>query len=133
MDKALAYTNNRRISWSVEPEWPFPPELIKSSTVPFFGWLLPFNTNEKITCNKMNTLIENWPDRFNETSVYVLDMFKDSEDDMQDYLTRTMAVAFEGDFYIYNYIYIYIYNIIFIMIMIIMILIITTNNLFYRC
>ena len=96
MDNALIYTNKKRISRAVEPEWPFPPDKTKSTTHPFHGWLKPFRSDEKVNCAKMNTLIENWPDRFNETSVYILDMFKDSEDDMQDFLTRTMAVAFEG-------------------------------------
>ena len=89
------YVNKKRANRMAEPECPFPPVAF-SSEYTFNGWLEKFNDEEKDICVDMNVLIENWPDRFNETSVYVLDMFKDSEDDMQDYLTRTMAVAFEG-------------------------------------
>ena len=95
MEHAMIYVNKKRANRMAEPECPFPPVAF-SSEYAFNGWLEKFNDEEKDICVDMNVLIENWPDRFNETSVYVLDMFKDSEDDMQDYLTRTMAVAFEG-------------------------------------
>ena len=95
MEHAMIYVNKKRASRSAEPDCPFPP-IAFSNEYAYNGWLEKFNDDEKEMCVDMNVLIENWPDRFNETSVYVLDMFKDSEDDMQDYLTRTMAVAFEG-------------------------------------
>lgn len=75
-------------------EGPYPDAMASSYVHP--GWLKPFDTLHKRDCKAVNILCENWPDGFNETSVFTLDMFGHSEDDMQDYLTKTMAVAFEG-------------------------------------
>jgi len=58
------------------------------------GWLMPFNTHYVSDCCKMNALIENFPHRFDPRSVYVVDMFRTSGDELQDRITQTMSVVF---------------------------------------
>lgn len=45
---------------------------------------------------QLNILIENFPDRYNPDSVLQIDMFHTSEEKLQDQLTKTMSVVFEG-------------------------------------
>lgn len=94
MDHAVEFHTNRKTNRKEVPELPFPEEMPDGYRHPL--WLGPFSNNTKQDCRLANILIENFPDRFNETSVFVLDMFKHSEEDLQDYLTQTLAVAFEG-------------------------------------
>jgi hypothetical protein len=57
-------------------------------------WLKPFDENHISDCRKMNILLENWPSQFNEDSVFIVDMFSTTEDELQDRLTQTMGVVF---------------------------------------
>lgn len=60
-------------------------------------WLLPFNKEEVASCVALNILLENWPDRHNPQSVFIVDLFATVEDDVQDRITQTMAVVFEAE------------------------------------
>ena len=57
-------------------------------------WLKPFDANHISDCQKLNILLENWPSKFNEDSVFIVDMFSTTEDELQDRLTQTMGVVF---------------------------------------
>ena len=46
----------------------------------------------------INVLVENWPDRHNRSSMFVIDMFETTEDDVQDLLTQTIKVVFAGEY-----------------------------------
>ena len=59
-------------------------------------WLREFDVVESSTAVKMNVLLENWPDRFSEASVFIVDTFQTTEDDVQDRITQTMGVVFES-------------------------------------
>lgn len=94
MENALRYHVKNKVSRSEIPEIPYPEDM--SPDYCHENWLRKFNPEHRRDCAMVNVLIENWPDRFNETSVCILDMFKHTEDDLQDSLTQTLAVAFEG-------------------------------------
>ena len=57
-------------------------------------WLKPFDRNHLSDCRKLNILLENWPSLFNEDSVFIVDMFSTTEDELQDKVTQTMGVVF---------------------------------------
>mmetsp|Transcript_19826 Transcript_19826/g.33346 ORF Transcript_19826/g.33346 Transcript_19826/m.33346 type:complete len:850 (+) Transcript_19826:52-2601(+) len=57
-------------------------------------WLKPFDQDHMDACKKLNILLENWPSQFNEDSVFIVDMFSTTEDELQDRLTQTMGVVF---------------------------------------
>ena len=59
-------------------------------------WLKEFDSVQCSTAVKMNVLLENWPDRFSEASIFVVDTFQTTEDDVQDRITQTMGVVFES-------------------------------------
>lgn len=59
-------------------------------------WLFEFDAKHTRIAREMNVLLENWPDRFNTSSVFAVDMFLTSEDEVQDRITQTMAVVFES-------------------------------------
>jgi hypothetical protein len=94
MEKAILYHNKKKLNRKEVPELPFPDNM--PANYLHTHWLAAFDEPHRLDCQEVNVLIENWPDRFNETSVFVLDMFKHTEDDMQDFLTQTLAIAFEG-------------------------------------
>lgn len=94
MENATYYLNRKKTNKNELPICPYPDVIEKAYRHPH--WLKPFDKYHRDQCRTINVLIENLPDNFNETSVYVLDMFEQTEDEIQDYLTQTMAVAFEG-------------------------------------
>lgn len=94
MENALRYHVKNKVNRAELPEIPYPEDMPEPYS--HHNWLRHFNPEHRSDCSKVNVLIENWPDRFNETSVFLLDMFKHTDEDMQDYLTQTLAVAFEG-------------------------------------
>lgn len=51
-------------------------------------WLHPFDTSHTLMAQEMNVLLENWPDRFNQASIFAVDIFATSEDEVQDRITR---------------------------------------------
>ena len=57
-------------------------------------WLKPFDENHISDCEKLNILLENWPSKFKEDSVLIVDMFAITDDELQDKLTQTMGVLF---------------------------------------
>ena len=57
-------------------------------------WLKPFDEDHVSDCQQLNILLENWPSKFNEDSIFVVDMFSTTEDELQDKLTQTMGVVF---------------------------------------
>lgn len=77
---------------------PFHPDMSlgNNNTAPF--WQKPFDREEIECCNRINILVENFPDRFNPQSVFIVDMFSTTEDDVQDQITKTMAVVFEAEY-----------------------------------
>ena len=48
------------------------------------------------SCQMLNILLDNFPYSFNPLSVLDIDMFTMTEEKLQDSLTKTMSVAFEG-------------------------------------
>ena len=87
----------------IDPEFdmPVPNEVAYNVRMPEEGWqqedwLKAFDRPHTRTAFKMNALLENWPDRFSEASVFVVDTFVTTEDDVQDRITQTMAVVFES-------------------------------------
>lgn len=87
----------------IDPEFdmPVPNEVAYYVKMPDEGWqqddwLKAFDRPHTRTAFKMNALLENWPDRFSEASVFVVDTFLTTEDDVQDRITQTMGVVFES-------------------------------------
>ena len=91
VDKLL---QQRRHNPGARPELPFPAEYPGYYTHPNFLW--PFSAEDIAVCRRLNILIENFPDRYNPASVLQIDMFTTSEERLQDQLTKTMSVVFEG-------------------------------------
>ena len=48
------------------------------------------------SCMTLNIFMENFPAGYNPLSVLAIDMFTMTEEKLQDQLTKTMSVAFEG-------------------------------------
>jgi len=94
IENAKWYNKRRKINKDIAPVCPYPDIIDKKYRHP--KWLKPFDVYHRNQCREANVFIENFPDNFNEASVYVMDMFEHSEDEIQDRLTQTMAVAFEG-------------------------------------
>ena len=55
-----------------------------------------FDENIIASCQMLNILLDNFPYSFNPLSVLDIDMFVMTEEKLQDSLTKTMSVAFEG-------------------------------------
>ena len=55
-----------------------------------------FDDNIIASCQMLNILLDNFPYSFNPLSVLDIDMFTMTEEKLQDSLTKTMSVAFEG-------------------------------------
>jgi len=58
----------------------------------FVGQLLP---SEYDSCRQLNVLASNWPDRFNPSSLLVIDMWDDTIESLQDSLTKSMSSVSE--------------------------------------
>jgi hypothetical protein len=84
----------RRTQPNARPEQPFQYEYPKGYT--HRRWLEAFDDLDTGICRQLNILIENFPDRYNPASVLQIDMFNTSEEKLQDQLTKTMSVVFEG-------------------------------------
>ena len=54
----------------------------------FVGQLLP---SEYDSCRQLNVLASNWPDRFNQSSLLIIDMWDDTIESLQDSLTKSMS------------------------------------------
>jgi hypothetical protein len=86
----------------IDPDYPFSEsEIAYSVKMPDEGWiekdwLKAFDKSHTTTAVKMNVLLENWPDRFSEASIFIVDTFHTTEDDVQDRITQTMGVVFES-------------------------------------
>lgn len=63
-------------------------------------WLKPFEKSSDILKSSKRTtvLMENWSERFNPMSVFIVDLFKIAEDEVQDRITQTMAVVTEAHY-----------------------------------
>jgi len=74
------------------------------SMLPYFKtsleryWLKPFDDNLLKSGKRATVLMENWSDRFNPMSVFIVDLFKIAEDEVQDRITQTMAVVTEAHY-----------------------------------
>jgi hypothetical protein len=77
---------------SAIPKRPYPDTMKPGYHHPH--WLMPFDAKHVNDCRRMNALIENFPFRFDPRSVYVVDMFRTSGDELQDRITQTMSVVF---------------------------------------
>ncbi len=94
LTKVDKFLQKRRLNPSVRPEQPFKTSLPSNYSHP--RWLWPFGPDNRTICRQLNILIENFPDRYNPSSVLQIDMFNTSEEKLQDQLTKTMSVVFEG-------------------------------------
>jgi hypothetical protein len=92
LEKADKLVKARRKKPSSIPERPFADDLKPGDY--HNGWLSPFNAEHVSDCNKMNVAIENFPHRFDPSSVFIVDLFHTSGDELQDKITQTMAVVF---------------------------------------
>lgn len=92
LEKAEKLAKARRKKPNSAPERPFPDNMEIGYHHP--SWLDPFDEKHLSDCNKMNVLIENFPHRFNPASVFIVDLFQTSGDDLQDKITQTMSVVF---------------------------------------
>lgn len=59
-------------------------------------YLWPFDNKMLQSCMTLNIFMENFPASYNPLSVLAIDMFSMTEEKLQDQLTKTMSVAFEG-------------------------------------
>jgi hypothetical protein len=59
-------------------------------------YLWPFDNKMLQSCMTLNIFMENFPASYNPLSVLAIDMFTMTEEKLQDQLTKTMSVAFEG-------------------------------------
>lgn len=82
----------RRKLPSAIPERPFPDDMVPGYH--HRQWLKPFDSTHVADCNKLNVAVENFPHRFNPSSIFVVDLFHTSGDDLQDKITQTMSVVF---------------------------------------
>ena len=95
LKKVDTFLVKRRANPSARPEMPFKPNMPDNYRDP--RWLEPFGIDYEIKiCKMLNILIENFPDRYNPASVLLIDMFNTSEEKLQDQLTKTMSIVFEG-------------------------------------
>ena len=92
--KVETFLRKKRVNPTTRPEPPFKTNLPINYTHP--RWLWPFAHDHLEICRQLNILIENFPDRYNPASVLQIDMFHTSEERLQDQLTKTMSVVFEG-------------------------------------
>ena len=92
--KVEQFLNKKRSNPTVRPVQPFKTSLPQNYSHP--RWLWQFGPDVKASCRLLNILIENFPDRYNSASVLQIDMFNTSEEKLQDQLTKTMSVVFEG-------------------------------------
>jgi len=94
LSKVDSFLLKRRMDPLARPEQPFKTELPEGYL--HNRWLWPFTEDEFESCRMLNILIENFPDRYNPGSILLIDMFNTSEEKLQDQLTKTMSVVFEG-------------------------------------
>jgi hypothetical protein len=94
LDKAETYLKKKKLDKKARPAHPFKTNSPDGYIHP--GFKVPFNSEQKKAARKLNILIEHFPENYNSSSVLVIDMFNISEDKLQDQLTKTMSVAFEG-------------------------------------
>ena len=95
LQKVEAFLAKKRTNPHARPEMPFRSNIpVDSYSHP--RWLTPFGEHEIDICRQLNILIENFPDRYNPASILQIDMFDTSEEKLQDQLTKTMSVVFEG-------------------------------------
>lgn len=95
LTKVESFLAKRKTNPKIRPEQPFKSNLPSVYSHP--RWLDYFEKKERDICKKLNILIENFPvDRFIPTSVLQIDMFNTTEERLQDQLTKTMSVVFEG-------------------------------------
>ena len=92
--KVDQFLQRKRSNPSARPEPPFKTDLPLNYSHP--RWLHPFGRENIECCKQLNILIENFPDRYNPSSILRIDMFNTSEEKLQDQLTKTMSVVFEG-------------------------------------
>ena len=95
LTKVESFLQKKRMNPRARPDPPFKTNLPSNYSHP--RWLNPFEEDYEIRiCKMLNILIENFPDRYNPASVLQIDMFNTSEEKLQDQLTKTMSVVFEG-------------------------------------
>lgn len=92
--KVDAYLRKKRANPNTRPDHPFGTNLPMDYQHP--RWIKGFSKDNLESCRHLNILIENFPDRYNPASVLQIDMFNTSEEKLQDQLTKTMSVVFEG-------------------------------------
>jgi hypothetical protein len=59
-------------------------------------YIWPFDEHLIAACKDLNIMMDNFPSNYNPLSILSIDMFTMTEEKLQDQLTKTMSVAFEG-------------------------------------
>lgn len=77
VDKWVQQKRNKQLANNELPQRAFPDDIAPGFQPP--SWLLPMDQSHIVCCNMMNLLLENWPDRHNKASVFVIDMFDTPE------------------------------------------------------
>lgn len=96
LEKVDRWQEKKRLNVSARPEQPFRIDIPDDQVYRHPQWIFPFDDVHKRVCRTLNILIENFPDRYNPSTILRIDMFRTSEERLQDQLTKTMAVVFEG-------------------------------------
>jgi len=96
LEKVDKWLSKKRVNASARPEQPFKVDIPDGYQYNHPWYAQPFNEYQVDMAKTLNILIENFPDRYNPSTVLRIDMFKTSEERLQDQLTKTMAVVFEG-------------------------------------
>ena len=78
----------------MRPNRPFEINMNEGYLSEKYVWRFDSKTVE--SCQALNILLDNFPHTFNPLSVLDIDMFTMTEEKLQDQLTKTMSVAFEG-------------------------------------
>lgn len=94
LKKADEYINNRKLNPKAKPGKPFKLDLPQNYHHDRYVW--PFDNDDLTACQELNILMDNFPSTYNPLSVLMIDMFTMTEEKLQDQLTKTMSVAFEG-------------------------------------
>jgi hypothetical protein len=94
LKKADDYMNKKKLNPKAKPSKPFKLDLPPNYHHDRYIW--PFSDDDIMACKELNILMDNFPSTYNPLSVLAIDMFTMTEEKLQDQLTKTMSVAFEG-------------------------------------
>ena len=94
LKRARDFAKARRHNIKARPKRPFEINMPHQFLAERYLWR--FDDKMISSCQSLNILLDNFPHTFNPLSVMDIDMFTMTEEKLQDQLTKTMSVAFEG-------------------------------------